>query len=94
MVDLGTHRVTASYEVGTGPDVLAYDSGLRYLYVASESGVVSLFKAARGALTVLGSGQAGPNAHVVAVDPTTHNVFFPLKNGGGEPVLRIMSPQP
>lgn len=91
IVDLETHEVTASFEVGNNPDVLAYDPGLEHLYVAAESGILSVFKAAH-AITPIGRGLIGPNAHVVAVDPATHRVFFPLRNVGGQPVLRIMSP--
>ena len=32
----------------------------------------------------------GDNAHSVAVDPTTHRVYFPLENVDGHPVLRVM----
>lgn len=92
VLDLATRQVTGSFEVGASPDVLAYDSDLQYLYVAAESGVVSVFKAEPREVRSLGSGQVGPNAHVAAVDPATHRVFFPLKNVGGQPVLRIMSP--
>jgi hypothetical protein len=33
-----------------------------------------------------------PHAHSVAVDPSTHLVYFPLENIGGKPILRIMRP--
>jgi len=90
IVDLETHKVTASFEVGDNPDVLAYDPALEHLYVAAESGILAVFKASH-AITPIGSGLIGPNLHVVAVDPATHKVFFPLSNVGGQPVLRIMS---
>jgi len=31
-------------------------------------------------------------AHTVAVDPTTHRVFFPLENVHGHPIMRVMAP--
>ena len=31
-----------------------------------------------------------PHGHTVAVDPTTHLVYFPLEDLNGKPVLRIM----
>jgi hypothetical protein len=34
------------------------------------------------------------NAHVVAVDPNTHEIYFPLEDVNGKTVLRIMSPAP
>jgi len=94
VLDLTSRRVTASFEVGDDPDVLAYDAGKGWLYVASESGVVSLFSVTRTAVTKLGEGMLGPDAHVVAVDPATHRAYFPLKDLQGHTALRIMQPRP
>ena len=90
-VDLGTMRVMAAYEAGKEPDVLAFDPKLRRLYVASESGVVTVFEEVERGLKLLGTYTA-PGAHTVAVNPTTHEVYLPLANVGGQPVLRILSP--
>ena len=92
VLDLKAQKVTDSFDVGEDPDVLAYDSNLLYLYVAAESGIVSLFKADAARVSKVGEGLLGPNAHVVAVDPDTHESYFPLKNSGGQTILRIMSP--
>jgi YVTN family beta-propeller protein len=94
VLDLTTRRVTDSFDVGSDPDVLAYDAGRGYLYVAAESGIVSVFRAQPGQLSKISESLLGPNAHVVAVDPGTHQSYFPLKNLGGRTVLRIMSPSP
>jgi DNA-binding beta-propeller fold protein YncE len=91
VVDLTTMGVTATHEVGRGPDVLAFDPGLGRLYVASEAGVVSVFAEQGGTLEPLGEYRA-PHAHSVAVDPTTHLVYLPLENVDGRPVLRVMTP--
>lgn len=93
VLDLTSRRVTASFEVGDDPDVLAYDAGKGWLYVASESGVVSLFSVTRTTVTKLGEGMLGPDAHAVAVDPATHRAYFPLKNLQGHTALRIMQPR-
>ena len=92
VLDLDTRGVTASFDVGEDPDVLAYDPTDGYLYVAAESGIVSVFRATGGQVSKLGETLLGPNAHVVAVDPGTHKSYFPLKNLGGRTVLRIMRP--
>jgi DNA-binding beta-propeller fold protein YncE len=94
VLDLETHQLTANFDVGEGPDVLAYDPGLNYVYVAAESGPVSVFKTQSGQVSKVGDVHIGPNAHVVAVDPGTHQSYFPLKNLGGRTALRIMSPSP
>lgn len=92
-MDLRSHRVVARSTVGSGPDVLAIDPGLHRLYVASESGTVSVFDIGRAEQVKLGQALFAPHAHVVAVDPRTHKVFFPLQDIGGRPVLRIANPR-
>src|SRR6185436_4359758 len=44
VVDLETFEVKQVVSTGEGPDVLAFDPGLERLYVATESGVVSIFQ--------------------------------------------------
>jgi len=91
VVDLVSEHVTASFSVGDGPDVLAFDPRLNQLYVASESGIVSIFGEQQRALRPIGE-LSIPHAHSVAVDPATHLVYFPLQDIDGHPVLRIMAP--
>ena len=86
-------KVTGTADVGGGPDVLAFDTSLRRLYVAAESGEVAVFAAGTGRLTKLGQALLGPRAHTVAVDSRPHLVYFPLETGSaGAPELRIMAP--
>jgi YVTN family beta-propeller protein len=91
--DLRAKRVTLSFDVGGDPDVLAFDPGLNRIYVAGEKGVVSVFTIGKkGSVTKLGEGFVGNNAHIVAVDPDSHKVYFPLKDMAGRPVMRVMEP--
>jgi DNA-binding beta-propeller fold protein YncE len=90
---LATHAKLGEDSVGRGPDVLAYDPQKAWLYVASESGVVSVFQARANGVAKLGEAFLANNAHVVAVDPATHRVFFPLRNVAGKAVLRVMQPK-
>jgi DNA-binding beta-propeller fold protein YncE len=90
--DLDAKRVTSTYAVGADPDVLAFDEGLRLLYVASESGVVSIFRREGKDLAKLGESLLAKHAHSVAVAPDTHRVYFPLESVDGRAVLRIMEP--
>lgn len=92
VVDMDSMRVTGSDSLGDGPDVLAFDDALKLLYVASESGVVSVFEQQEKKLTKIGEGLLARNAHSVAVDPQTHRVYFPLQSANGRPVLRVMEP--
>lgn len=88
--DMRARRVARAFHIGGGPDVLAFDSASDVLYVAGEAGVVSMFGVRGSDVVKLGEGRLGPNAHVVAVDPATHRSYFPLKDVGGRPVLRVM----
>lgn len=92
VVDMKTMSVTSVQSVGNSPDVLAFDPGLRRLYVASESGIVSLFDESGSTLHKVGELYA-PHAHTVAVVPATRQVYFPLQDIGGRPVLRVMAEQ-
>ena len=89
--DLESRKVLATHPVGEDPDVLAFDADLGRLYVASESGMVSVFEE-RGKDLVLRGEVVIPHAHTVCVDPGTHLVYFPLEDVGGRPILRIMEP--
>lgn len=91
VVDLTNMKVLATYPVGEDPDVLAFDPGLKLLYVSAESGHVAVFR--EQGKTLVSQGEVFmPHAHTVCVDPDTHLVYFPLENIEGNPLLRIMEP--
>jgi DNA-binding beta-propeller fold protein YncE len=92
-VDLGEGHAVTTAQTGSGPDVLAIDPTLGWLYVASESGDLVVFDIARPGLVAIDRQPLGEGAHSVAVDPASHWVFFPRKAGReGKPVLLIMRP--
>lgn len=88
-VDLRSMKVVGRHRVGGDPDVLAFDPGLGRLYVASESGVVSVLTERNGGLVQDGK-IVMAHAHTIAVDPRTHMVYLPLSSVDGHPILRIM----
>ncbi len=93
VVDLAARKQTATLPLPAGIDVLAFDAGLGRLYAASENGTVAVFRVASdGSVAEMARAFLAPNAHSVAVDPTTHRVYFPLENVSGKPVLRVMAP--
>lgn len=89
--DLNTMKLLSIHQVGEDPDVLAFDPGLKRLYVSAESGTVTVLEESNLDLRQLGQFHM-PHAHTVAVDPNTHLVYFPLENVDGYPLLRIMQP--
>jgi DNA-binding beta-propeller fold protein YncE len=92
VMDLSTFQETGVASVGKDPDILSFDDNLGYLYVACDSGVVSIFRVRDHKVEKLGDFPVGLKAHSVEVDPKTHLVYFPLAKAGKGPVLRIMKP--
>lgn len=92
-VDLNTWAVVGAHRVGDNPDVLAFDPAAGRLYVAAESGWLTILDEHDRTLTVAGSSHLAAGAHVVAVDPTTHRSFYPVPHGhAGGPTLLIFRP--
>jgi DNA-binding beta-propeller fold protein YncE len=92
-IDLSTGQVTGSNPVGQDPDVLAYDQNVHRLYVAAESGTVTVLDLRDRRLTVVGSDHLADGAHVVTVDPDTHHSFYPVPAGAnGRPALLEREP--
>src|SRR5207237_5452 len=92
VVDASTLAVRRTVRLAGEVGNVVWDSALQRMLVAAESGVVAVFEEKDGGLHKLGQAKVAGAAHTVAVDPTTHRVFFPLENVHGHPVLRIMAP--
>jgi hypothetical protein len=91
--DLDSSQVTGPAATGGIPDVMNIDTGLGWLYIASESGDLTVFDINEAGVALIGHDQPGSGSHSVAIDQATHRVFFPLMAGqSGAPVLRIMLP--
>lgn len=89
MVDLQSMTVISSQTIGNNPDLMALDTGFHYLYVASESGVVSVFDEHDRMLRKVAEGYVGEAAHTVAVNQKTHAIYLPLQNFNNQPTLLI-----
>ena len=89
-VDLNTWRVTGTAAVGVEPDVLAFDGRAGRLYVASESGSVTVLQLRGRRMHVIYAGYLADDAHVVAVDPATGRSYFPVLSAlGGHPAVLV-----
>jgi DNA-binding beta-propeller fold protein YncE len=92
VLKMRTFRVEQILPTGGDPDVLSFDSGLGRLYVACESGILSVFQLKDGKLALMGNETPGDHCHTVFADPKTHLVYLPLQNVGEHPAMRIMQP--
>lgn len=87
-LNLATWHITGTSTTGDQPDVLAYDPAAGRLYVAAESGDLTILDNHGGHLTVTGRAHLAGGAHVVAVDPATHDSYYPIPDGpDGHPAL-------
>ena len=83
------YTVTATIEVGNGPDGAAVDPGAHTLYVTNvDDDTVSVIDEATG--TVTGTVTVGGGPLAVAADPTTHTAY--VTNGGNGTVSVIDGP--
>jgi hypothetical protein len=73
-----------------GGDVIAYDPGLRRIYVACSSGFISVYQeddAQR--VRKLGDVPLEKKIHSLAVDVNSHKLYVPEQEAGGKPAARI-----
>ena len=92
-LNLTTWHITGTSTVGDQPDVLAYDPAASRLYVAAESGDLTILDNHAGHLTVTGRAHLADGAHVVAVNPGTHDSYYPIPDApGGHPALLTYQP--
>ncbi len=89
-LDLTSGEIIMHDKVGRAPDVLAFDPIKHLLFVACESGTVTVFSVERDNISKTGEAFFYSGAHTVSIDPETRRVFFPLPDVDGKPVLRIM----
>jgi len=94
VVNLETAHVICARPVAHDPDVLTIDPDMQRLYVASESGTLSTFDIANPQSPVLLANIfVGDDAHAIAVDPSSHRLYFALANVDGKTVLRVLAPR-
>jgi DNA-binding beta-propeller fold protein YncE len=87
-MDLQTWQITGTYPTGQNPDVLAYDPVGHRLYVAAESGWLTVLDQHDRLMTVSSRTYLAEDAHVVVIDPTTGRSYYPVPHGpGGHPAL-------
>jgi DNA-binding beta-propeller fold protein YncE len=88
--DLNSHQPVAHLPMAEGGDVIAYDPGLRRIYVACYSGAISVFQEDDAQhFRKLGDVPAEKKVHSLAVDPRTHRIYVPEQELGGKPAARI-----
>lgn len=93
--DLKSHKPLAYLPLAEGADVIAYDQGLRRIYVACSSGAISVFQEDDPQdFRKLGDVPVEKKVHSLAVDIYTHKVYVPEQEEHGRPAARIAIYEP
>ena len=87
---LDTHEPIAYFPQAKGGDVIAYDPGLKRIYVACYEGAISVFQEDDPThVRKLGDVPVQKKVHSLAIDLDTHHVFAPEQEHDGTPAARI-----
>ena len=87
---LDTHQPIAYLPQAKGGDVIAYDAGLKRIYVACYEGAISVFQEHDPShFTKLGDVPVQKKVHSLAIDPETHRVYAPEQEENGAPAAKI-----
>ena len=89
--DLEKHATIAHLPMAGGADVIAFDPGLRRIYVACGSGAISIFQQDDpDHYRKLADFPVQRRVHSLAVDRETHRVYAPEEQEDGRPVAKMI----
>ena len=92
---LDTHRPIAYIPLPDGADDVAFDPGLRRIYVTCESGAITVIQEDdANHFRKLENFPVQPGVHTLVVDVTTHRLYAPEAEQDGRDVSRILVFEP
>ncbi len=87
---LDAHVPIAFFPQAKGGDVIAYDPGLKRIYVACYAGAISIFQEDDPThVRKLGDVPVQKKVHSLAIDLNTHRLYVPEQEHDGAPTARI-----
>jgi len=87
---LDTHEPIAFFPQAKGGDVIAYDPGLKRIYVACYAGAISVFQEDDPThVRKLGDVPVQKKVHSLSIDLSTHRLYVPEQEHDGAPAARI-----
>jgi YVTN family beta-propeller protein len=88
---LDTHEPIAYFPQAKGGDVIAFDPGLKRIYVACYEGAISVFQEDDTThFRKLGDVPMQKKVHSLAVDLSNHRVYVPEQEENGSPAAKIV----
>lgn len=89
ILDAKTGKVTGSAKIAPGVDQIAFDPGLRRVYCASSTGVISVVQITDAGASSLGDVKTAKGAKTLTVDIATHAVWTAYADGAAAYVLKL-----
>ncbi len=87
---LDTHEPIAYFPQAKGGDVIAFDPGLKRIYVACYEGAISVFQEDDPThFRKLGDVPVQKKVHSLAIDLSNHRVYVPEQEENGTPAAKI-----
>lgn len=87
---LDTHEPVAYFPQAKGGDVIAFDPGLKRIYVACYDGAISVFQEDDPThFSKLGDVPVQKKVHSLAIDLANHRVYVPEQEENGAPAAKI-----
>ena len=87
---LDTHEPIAYFPQAKGGDVIAFDPGLKRIYVACYEGAISVFQEDDPThFKKLGDVPVQKKVHSLAIDPENHRIYAPEQEENGVPAAKI-----
>src|SRR5437763_2882724 len=88
---LDTHEPIAYFPQAKGGDVIAFDPGLKRIYVACYEGAISVFQEDdQSHFRKLGDVPMQKKVHSLAIDLSNHRVYVPEQEENGAPAAKIV----
>ncbi len=88
---LDTHEPIAYFPQAKGGDVIAFDPGLKRIYVACYDGAISVFQEDDPThFRKLGDVPVQKKVHSLAIDLSNHRVYVPEQEENGAPAAKIV----
>jgi outer membrane protein assembly factor BamB len=88
ILDADTGKLVSSVDVVKGSDQIAYDAGLKRLYIPG-SGNLQVLEVTGAGAKVIGSVPIDSSCHSVAVDPISHAVWIVYSDGSGSYAMKF-----
>src|SRR5882672_417551 len=89
---LDTHEPIAYFPQAKGGDVIAFDPGLKRIYVACYDGAISIFQEDDPShFRKLGDVAVQKKVHSLAIDLSNHRVYVPEQEEDGVPTAKIVA---